>query len=724
MLSDLSSHAWPLAWRVLLACVLVLLIYTVALRIHKPAHNTHVAFVAPPRSLYFKQWVPFNSDAVSALAAWRMGLYIETMPESKEIIEDVLEKRCSSLFPGETPATSCYNSTRSVTPPGKALSLVYPGDTSAKVLQKIVDDAAEDAHRDARTQALQDGKTVEEAQVVAVAAEQRARDSAPAEVLTDRLPKYGSWRVEIDRDQLLAKGMPSEPSLTAIAESLSTWLIKIEAVRIVFDDVMTPDDEYDDVFLTVDELAGIDEQFAGVLQTPPASIQSQPGCLKTARYIPTPQSAIQCPWPPMLKLFQVHLGKLLQKGPFDIDRAEDAPQPSKATKRLPRLPKGKDASVRRRPRSPPSGTVPEGLAPSSPKAIPVDVPAPSPDRAREAWQSANKLQQELESKILDTDLPLPEMESYGAARLAQVSEVSRQVGNGYNELFRLRADAKHQLFEHVYDEADSVLHDHRVRQQLTRVLALIKHLLGPEAQAQSVLTDIWRTYMHSALLHSYTIACASLELMPHVCPLRAATAGLPRAVDELKQLSRSQQEDLSALVETVFNMTVPLAPVRPPVMHWDARVQSNGAVLQGAAVEGGADLWKNGTGEPRPDLWVVYPEMVTGVVPRLSLAQVLQRAAIRQYLAFQVWQLDDHAADWGVILQTEDVRPADSHGHIGHYLRSMRMAGRRVVDAKPASEVVDGTPRDTSVGDLLASRLRARLASMDADEQWVSEEEV
>ena len=228
-----------------------------------------------------------------------------------------------------------------------------------------------------------------------------------------------------------------------------------------------------------------------------------------------------------------------------------------------------------------------------------------------------------------------------------------------------RADAKHQLFEHMYDEADTVLNDRRVAHQLKRVLALIKHLLGPEAQAQGVLNDIWRTYMHSALLHSYTIACASVELRPAMCPRRAAAAGLPKVVEELKQLSRSQQEDLGALVETVFNVTVPLAPVRPPVLHWDARVQPNGALLQRGEVQNSSQLWIDGVEEPRPDLWVVHPDVVMGTAQQLSLAQVLQRANIRRYLALQVWQLDDHAADWGVILQTEDVRCACHRGVYG-----------------------------------------------------------
>lgn len=50
------------------------------------------------------------------------------------------------------------------------------------------------------------------------------------------------------------------------------------------------------------------------------------------------------------------------------------------------------------------------------------------------------------------------------------------------------------------------------------------------------------------------------------------------------------------------------------------------------------------------------------------------------------------------------------------------MAGRRV-DAKRASGVADGAPGDMGVGELLASLLRARLASMDADQQWVNEED-
>lgn len=219
-----------------------------------------------------------------------------------------------------------------------------------------------------------------------------------------------------------------------------------------------------------------------------------------------------------------------------------------------------------------------------------------------------------------------------------------------------RADAKHQLFEHAYDEADTLLHDRRVKQQLARVLALIKHLLGPEAKARSLLTGVWRTHMHAALLHSYTIACASLELRPQLCPRRSATSGLPRVAGELDQLSPSQQEDLVALVETVFNMTVPLAPVRPPVVHWDSRVRPNGALVGGGPAADAGALWANGTGEPRPDLWVVHPDLVMGGEYPLSAAQALQRANIRRFLAMQVWQLDDHAADWGVILEPEDVR--------------------------------------------------------------------
>ena len=85
------------------------------------------------------------------------------------------------------------------------------------------------------------------------------------------------------------QGVPAAPSLAAIAEALSTWLIKIEAVRIVLEEVIAPDDEYDDVRLTADELGSIDVLFATILDTPSGSIQAQPGCIKAARYKPLPR---------------------------------------------------------------------------------------------------------------------------------------------------------------------------------------------------------------------------------------------------------------------------------------------------------------------------------------------------------------------------------------------------------------------------------------------------
>lgn len=51
------------------------------------------------------------------------------------------------------------------------------------------------------------------------------------------------------------------------------------------------------------------------------------------------------------------------------------------------------------------------------------------------------------------------------------------------------------------------------------------------------------------------------------------------------------------------------------------------------------------------------------------------------------------------------------------------MSGRRA-RAKQADDSAQGAPGELSVGDLLASLLRARLASMDADERWIKEDEV
>lgn len=73
-------------------------------------------------------------------------------------------------------------------------------------------------------------------------------------------------------------------------------------------------------------------------------------------------------------------------------------------------------------------------APGAPAAD--DMPAPSPDRARDAWDAANSYQKDLEAQMPRMQLPAPEMENYGAQRLAQVSDVSRRMSSGYNELFR------------------------------------------------------------------------------------------------------------------------------------------------------------------------------------------------------------------------------------------------------------------------------------------------
>lgn len=41
------------------------------------------------------------------------------------LITDILHKRCSSLFPGETPATSCYNGSLAIINANKVKSLLF-----------------------------------------------------------------------------------------------------------------------------------------------------------------------------------------------------------------------------------------------------------------------------------------------------------------------------------------------------------------------------------------------------------------------------------------------------------------------------------------------------------------------------------------------------------------------------------------------------------------------
>lgn len=76
-----------------------------------------------------------------------------------------------------------------------------------------------------------------------------------------------------------------------MADSIRAWLIQIEATRLVLDDVMAEDD-YAEIDLTEDQLESIDRQYPEVEDTETFSIQSQPGCLKTARYKPAGQSGM------------------------------------------------------------------------------------------------------------------------------------------------------------------------------------------------------------------------------------------------------------------------------------------------------------------------------------------------------------------------------------------------------------------------------------------------
>lgn len=70
-----------------------------------------------------------------------------------------------------------------------------------------------------------------------------------------------------------------------MTEAIRSWLTRIEATRVALEALAAADD-YEDVLQTEDHLKRIDEPFAGIQEAQTVSIQSQPGCLKLARYKP------------------------------------------------------------------------------------------------------------------------------------------------------------------------------------------------------------------------------------------------------------------------------------------------------------------------------------------------------------------------------------------------------------------------------------------------------
>lgn len=79
-----------------------------------------------------------------------------------------------------------------------------------------------------------------------------------------------------------------------MTEAIRAWLTRIKAIRLDLEALLAADD-YEDALLTEDQLNRNDGLVAGIQEAQTVAIQSQPGCLKRARYKPAPwKGAMPC----------------------------------------------------------------------------------------------------------------------------------------------------------------------------------------------------------------------------------------------------------------------------------------------------------------------------------------------------------------------------------------------------------------------------------------------
>jgi hypothetical protein len=215
-----------------------------------------------------------------------------------------------------------------------------------------------------------------------------------------------------------------------------------------------------------------------------------------------------------------------------------------------------------------------------------------------------------------------------------------------------RTEAKHLLFEQAYDAADSQLHDPQVVAQMERVLSITQFSLAPHASAHQALDTLWRTLMHTAIQQTQVAACMLVQGQEQRCKA-LAEAGKPLLYAPLAAIPEVQQAEIKAIVETVFNATVPLPPIRAPVLHWDAemgRTDGHHPPHLNSDGEDACEMWVQGIGEPRTDSVhgrAASRSHSTEIVP------LLQGWLVQHYLLLQLPQLLEHIEEWDVMLEPD-----------------------------------------------------------------------
>ena len=226
-----------------------------------------------------------------------------------------------------------------------------------------------------------------------------------------------------------------------------------------------------------------------------------------------------------------------------------------------------------------------------------------------------------------------------------------------------RARAKRLLFEKEVKAADAYFASPEFIEQLNRIHAITKSAMGPDADELEAMDLLWRELVHMATVQTRTIACMSAGGQDQQCYNQAAYGSAPPAYEPFEALPAAQQQEFRGYLEGLYNASVPRVPVRLPVLHWDARVDSTApgqkGLLKSPPAPGDAKVWVEGTGEPRQDAW----QLREAVVGRHALeghpvVRALQAHTVQRYLLFQVQQMLGYIEEWGHLMEPEQIRCA------------------------------------------------------------------
>lgn len=222
--------------------------------------------------------------------------------------------------------------------------------------------------------------------------------------------------------------------------------------------------------------------------------------------------------------------------------------------------------------------------------------------------------------------------------------------------------AKQLLYERQRREAEAYFHSYEFAEQLNRLLSITQFAMSPVSDEHEAIRHLWRDLVYMASLQTRAVACMTAGGQDVQC-YQQAFDSRPHGYAPFEALTEEQQQELRGDMQQLFNASVAQPPVRLPVLHWDERLDGSAHEQRvhlhaGAASEAeAADLWMQGTGEPRQDAWQVMEALAPGHTDkRDELAKALQEQAVQNYLHLQVHQMLSHIQNWSGMMDPEEVK--------------------------------------------------------------------